>query len=116
MKLLLSAYACLPNAGSEPGNGWSWAMHLAERGIDVTVLTRTENRTKIEAYMAERELANPHFAYVTAGGRMIRPTTGLHYLLWQWCAVAVARQRHRESAFQLIHHITYTSIHVPTQL
>jgi len=116
MRLLLSAYACLPNSGSEPGNGWNWAVHLAERGIDVTVLTRGENREEIEAYLAERRLANLSFAYVTVKEQMIRPTTGLHYLLWQWRAVQVARQSHRRTAFQLVHHVTYTSIHVPTQL
>jgi len=116
MRLLLSAYACLPNAGSEPGNGWNWAVHLAERGIDVTVLTRAENRAAIEEYLAERRLANLHFVYVALRGRGIRPTTGLHYLLWQWRAVQVARKSHRILAFQLVHHVTYTSIHVPTQL
>ena len=50
MNVLLSAYACMPNSGSEPGNGWNWAMHLAERGITVTVLTRGEGRGEIEAY------------------------------------------------------------------
>jgi len=116
MKLLLSAYACLPNAGSEPGNGWNWAVHLARRGIEVTVLTRAENRDEIEAYQTKHTLANLHFAYVAIPGHMIRTTTGLHYFLWQWLAVGVARQSHRRSAFQLIHHVTYTSIHVPTQL
>jgi hypothetical protein len=39
MNVLLSAYACMPGWGSEPGNGWNWAMHLSERGMNVTVLT-----------------------------------------------------------------------------
>jgi glycosyltransferase involved in cell wall biosynthesis len=116
MKLLLSAYACLPNAGSEPGNGWNWAVHLADRGIEVTVLTRAESRHEIEAYQANHKLSNLHFAYVTVRGRMIRPTTVLHYVFWQWRAVQVARELHSKSAFDLVHHVTYTSIHVPTQL
>ena len=27
-KILLSAYACEPNEGSEPGVGWNWAIEL----------------------------------------------------------------------------------------
>jgi len=27
MKILLSAYPCLPNEGSESGIGWNWAKH-----------------------------------------------------------------------------------------
>jgi glycosyltransferase involved in cell wall biosynthesis len=116
MKLLLSAYACLPNAGSEPGNGWNWAVHLAERGICVTVLTRLENKTEIEAYQNRHPIANLTFAYVTVPGSMIRPATSLHYSIWQWRAVGVARELHQEDAFDLIHHVTYTSIHMPSQL
>ena len=29
MKILLSAYACEPNRGSEPGLGWRWALEIA---------------------------------------------------------------------------------------
>jgi len=116
MKLLLSSYACLPNSGSEPGIGWNWATHLADRGIDVTVLTRAESRPEIEAYQAKHPNPNLKFAYVRVPGKMIRPATGLHYAMWQWRAVKTAREMHRKNPFQLMHHVTYSSIHVPTQL
>jgi hypothetical protein len=29
LKLLVSAYACEPNKGSEPGTGWRWALETA---------------------------------------------------------------------------------------
>ena len=32
MKVLLSAFACEPNLGSEPEVGWKWAVHLAALG------------------------------------------------------------------------------------
>ena len=38
-KVLLSAYACEPNKGSEPGVGWNWAKHLAEK-YEIYVITR----------------------------------------------------------------------------
>lgn len=40
MRVLISGYACEPERGSEPGNGWNWVWHLAELGHDVWVLTR----------------------------------------------------------------------------
>ena len=47
-RILLSAYACEPDRGSEPGVGWSWAVELSRLGHQVWVLTRTDNRTAIE--------------------------------------------------------------------
>lgn len=47
MKLLLSAYACEPGLGSEPGVGWNSALEAA-RFHDVWVLTRAANRKAIE--------------------------------------------------------------------
>jgi glycosyltransferase involved in cell wall biosynthesis len=116
MNVLLSAYACLPDSGSEPAYGWNWAMHLAERGINVTVLTRGEGRDQIEAYVRDRPKANVTFAFVTVPTELFKPGTGMHYALWQWLAVRVARALHRNRRFHLVHHVTYTSIHVPTQL
>ena len=30
MKILLSAYACRPNMGSEPAVGWTWVVELCK--------------------------------------------------------------------------------------
>jgi len=49
MKLLLSAYACEPSKGSEPGVGWNWTQALFRRGYDVHVITRSNNRSDIES-------------------------------------------------------------------
>ena len=48
MKILVSAYACEPGKGSEPGAGWLWARAAARRH-EVWVLTRANNREAIEA-------------------------------------------------------------------
>jgi len=116
MNVLLSAYACMPNSGSEPGYGWNWARHLSERGIDVTVLTNGVGRDRIEAYQRDHPKTNVAFAYVTVPTKLFKPHTGMHYLLWQGLATGVAKALHRRRRFDLVHHVTYTSIHVPTQL
>ncbi len=44
MRVLLSAYACEPNRGSEAEVGWRWALELAAGGGgDVWVITRGNN-------------------------------------------------------------------------
>ncbi len=90
-------------------------MHLAERGIRVHVLTVTEGRERIEAHLALHGHPLISFSYVSVPHRF-RHTSGSHYALWQWRAVKVARALHRASPFDLVHHVTYSSIHVPTQL
>ena len=49
MRVLLSAYACEPNKGSEAGVGWHWALEIARLGHEVWALTRANNRAPIEA-------------------------------------------------------------------
>ena len=48
LRILLSAYACEPDRGSEPGVGWNWVRHLA-REHEVWVITRSNNRGIIDA-------------------------------------------------------------------
>ena len=49
MKLLISAYACAPNRGSEHGSAWNWTSEAARLGEDVTVLVSPAHRDAILA-------------------------------------------------------------------
>ena len=51
LRALVSAYACEPGRGSEPGVGWSWAREIA-RFHEVWVITRFNNREPIEGALA----------------------------------------------------------------
>ena len=112
LRILLSAYACEPDVGSEPGVGWRWATGLARAGHDVWVITRANNRAAIEAALAGGMPANLHFAYYDLpawarawkrGGRGVR----LYYALWQWGAYRVAKELCRELRFDVVHHLTF---------
>ena len=61
-RVLLSAYACEPVKGSEPGVGWNWVRQLSQFA-EVWVLTRANNRNSIEAAIAEHPLPHVHFVY-----------------------------------------------------
>ncbi|WP_333840232.1 glycosyltransferase family 4 protein [Pelomicrobium sp.] len=112
LRILLSAYACEPGKGSEPGIGWRWALNLARRGHDVWVLTRANNREAIEAARPQEQAPSLRFVYYDLpswarrwkrGGRGVR----LYYVLWQWGAYRLARRLHREARFHIAHHITF---------
>lgn len=116
MRILLSAYACRPNAGSEPGVGWNWATHLAARGIDVHVLVAKRNQEAIEAGLRTAVISNLHFTFVAVPYKWPKQSEASHYFLWQFAALRAARELSRKLRFQLAHHVTYASIHVPSQL
>jgi glycosyltransferase involved in cell wall biosynthesis len=114
--VLLSAYACLPNHGSEEGNGWHYATLLSEKGLTIHCLTRPQGRAAIEAACAAGTWPNLRVHYVTLPGPVERlyhrGLLGmyLHYLCWQWAAYRLARRLDRVQPFDLVHHVTYGSI------
>lgn len=119
MKLLLSAYACQPNSGSEPGVGWRWSIELARLGHEVHVLTRANNREAIESERLRSTLAaRLHHHYFDLPPWLARWKRGLglypYYYLWQWGAARSAQRLHALERFELVHHLTFGSIWQPT--
>lgn len=117
LKLLMSAYACEPGKGSEPGVGWRWALETAALGHEVWVITRENNRSGIERMLQRKHelpcpVRNLHFVYydLPAWARWWkrgRHGVHLYYLLWQWDAWLRAKALHEEQQFDAVHHITF---------
>jgi glycosyltransferase involved in cell wall biosynthesis len=112
LKVLLSAYACEPGKGSEPGMGWHWAVEIARLGHEVHILTRANNVQACERGLADLPGLRlsvhgydlPRWArWWKAGQRGVR----LYYVLWQWGASRRAQALNRAQAFDLVHHITF---------
>lgn len=116
MNILLSAYACRPNAGSEPGTGWNWAIHLAQAGCEVYLFTAGRNRNAIDAYLQENPCPQLHPHYVDVPGMSPMSSGAKHYVLWQWITLRQARSMAKKVAFDVAHHVSYGSVHLPTQL
>ena len=117
-RVLVSAYACEPGKGSEPGVGWNVVRELAAFH-DVWVLTRANNRPHIEAELQSRPVPHLHFAYFDLPDwtrRWKRGTwgTNLYYVLWQLAALRPAQQLHRELHFDLVHHLTFNQFRTPS--
>ncbi len=116
MRVLLSAYACAPNYGTEPGNGWNWAVHLAERGMEVRVLAEEGARAAIEEYCREHPETKVRFTFFRGGPAFLCRHSGLRYILWQRRAVREAKKLMRSERYEVVHHVTFGSVQVPTQL
>jgi len=119
-RVLLSAFACEPNKGSEPEVGWQWALQIA-RFHNVTVLTQTEHRAAIEKEI--KKLRNgqpePEFVYFDLGKGlhwMKKSSLGLriYYVLWQKWARGEVRRLHRTNPFDLLHHVTFAAFRYPS--
>ncbi|ERT08036.1 glycosyl transferases group 1 family protein [Lyngbya aestuarii BL J] len=116
-KILLSAYACQPNKGSELGFGWNWAWNLAQLGHEVWVLTRShaESQAAWEDVLATKPQPNLHFVAVDIPNYFKPYLKGkigvyLHYFIWQIQAYTVALELDKKHNFDLIHHVTWGSL------
>jgi glycosyltransferase involved in cell wall biosynthesis len=120
MKILLSAYACEPNKGSEPGVGWNWAIEIARLGHEVWVLTRTNNRQTIELELSRQlRQSNLHFIYYDLPYWLRFWKQGLkgvhlYYFLWQIGAFVKAHALCRHIKFDFVHHVTFVSARQPS--
>src|SRR5262245_7219391 len=54
MKILMSAFACAPNEGSESEIGWQWAVGTDRMGHDVLVRTTADSKQQIEREINQR--------------------------------------------------------------
>lgn len=113
IKILMSAYACEPGKGSEPGVGWRWAIETAALNHEVWVITRTNNKDGIRSGVSQHgNPKNLHFIYYdlpawASWWKRGRRGIHLYYLLWQLGAYQCARKLHAEQQFDAVHHITF---------
>lgn len=119
-RILISAYACEPNKGSEPGVGWNWSVHLAER-YEVYVITRLNNKESIEQYLEEHPIEHLHFYYHDCSKIMRKlkeMPNGIfvYYKQWQREILPVARKIVKDEKIELVHHLTFNEFRTPGKL
>ncbi len=122
MKLLISAYACAPNRGSDHAVGWNWATEAHRLGHEIWALVSPAHRESIKRACDENpDLGGIRWIFPEVKGwplkQAIEPKWERTYnLLWQRAAVPHARELHRQVGFDLIHHLTWAGIRAPTFL
>ena len=120
MRVLMSAYACEPNKGSEPAVAWNLAREMAQYH-DVWVLTRANNRQSINEWLAINEAPRLSFIFYDFPDFYLRFKGGLtgiqiYYYLWQIGVYFCAKRHHKAIKFDLIHHVTFVKYWAPSFL
>lgn len=117
-RVLLSAYACGPGRGSEPGVGWHTARALSAHH-DVWVLTTPENQVAIRDELQTR--AEPSLRVVIVDWppplRTLAETRlggEVQYRAWQRAILPVARRLHADIGFDVAQHVTYCRYWTPS--
>lgn len=119
-RVLISAYACQPHEGSEPGVGWNWVQQIS-RFHDVWVITRANNKHSIEQELQRNPLPNVRWIFYDLPRFILfwkKKVLGVHlyYYLWQMGAFFICRRKHKILEFALAHHITFGTYWLPSFL
>ena len=116
MKILITAYSCVPERGREEGRGWNLPLQLAQLGHEVWVMTRPDNLVRIEQYLKSQCLQNLHFIpvaypfWMNRPGMWGTPYKKIQYLAWLKQVYDVALQLDKEHKFDVVHHLTMASL------
>src|SRR5580658_9234252 len=122
MRILIVAFSCAPNSGSESKVGWNWVKSLAARSHELMVLTPPRDREPLDAAVAQSAaLKRVSFHYLGSFRReslahKSRIVLQLYYTYWQWCARRVALRIAREKPFDVVHAITIGGVRFPAFL
>lgn len=121
-RLLLGAYSCHPDRGSEPTVGWNRAVEAARIG-DVDVITHVENDNQEAIGRAVERLGLEglrfHFlAHTPAEAALMRLPGGYYfgYRAWQRRAFRLAEALHAEAPFDLVHQVNMCGYREPGYL
>ena len=120
MKILLSAYSCAPNSGSEKQVGWDWVKALSKTKNVIHVITRTKNKAKITKVLKNHKLSNINFLYYDLPSLFIklfkRRSSYVYFLLWQIGICLKFKKFIINSKFNYIHHVSLVSYRIPSFL
>jgi glycosyltransferase involved in cell wall biosynthesis len=116
MKVLLSAYACHPAAGSEPGVGFETLLAIA-RENDVWLLTRRKNADAVSEFLRDHAFSSRVHTFpleLSPRKLAMKKKLGpiglqLYYELWQSAARELAQRLHTEVGFDIAHHVTFSA-------
>jgi glycosyltransferase involved in cell wall biosynthesis len=119
LKVLVSAYACHPEQGSEPGVGWNWLREIA-RYHDVWLLTEAERFAPAteSAIQADPDLRDAvKVIGIPRERRAERWLKSLAYYYtyekWQRAALARAQELHRQVRFDVVHQLNMIGYREP---
>jgi len=118
MNILLSAYACFDNFGSEPGVGYRWLNRLLLDNHQITLVTSgwsydrlvlqcspLLNYSNLELIVIGAEKTDCHF-------RKFRPLYQVYLIYWQF--LLRKKIKSNNIIYDVVHHITYGGVSIPS--
>lgn len=123
LSILINAYACSPNMGSEPGMAWNWCVNIAKY-CELHIITEGEFRDKIETVLSTLPQGkNMHFYYnpVSAEIRKMCWNQGdwrfyIYYDKWQKKTLQIAQEIIKKHHIDLIHQLNMVGFREPGYL
>lgn len=123
LSILINAYACSPNMGSEPGMAWNWCVKLAQH-CELHIITEGEFSNNIEAALpALAQAKNMHFYYnpVSEKVRKMCWNQGdwrfyYYYRRWQKKTLEIARQIISNNHIDIVHQLNMIGFREPGEL
>ena len=123
LSILINAYACSPNMGSEPGMAWNWCVNLAKH-CELHIITEGEFRDKIEAALpALPQGKNMHFYYNPVPERIRKMCWNqgdwrfyFYYKQWQKKTLQIAQEIIKKHHIDLIHQLNMVGFREPGYL
>ena len=118
--VLINAYACGPNRGSEPGMAWNWCCHLAKH-CELHIITEGEFRDDIDRALPAMEHGhNMHFYYLPVSEKIRRMCWNqgdwrfyYYYAKWQKRALAEAHRIIASTHIDVMHQLNMVGFREP---
>lgn len=113
LRLLLSAYACHPLQGSEPGVGWMFLAAALDTCAEVHLLTRENNVDAVQAALTPEQRSRCRIIgfdlsqRARAWKKRLAGSTEPYYIGWQRKARPLVRTLHVRHRYGVAHHVTF---------
>lgn len=123
LSILINAYACSPNMGSEPGMAWNWCVNLA-KDCELHIITEGEFKDKIEAVLPTLPQGkNMHFYYNPVSDEIRKMCWNQgdwrfykYYREWQWKTYMMAEEIIRQHHIDIVHQLNMIGFREPGYL
>lgn len=123
LSILINAYACSPNMGSEPGMAWNWCVNLAKY-CELHIITEGEFRSNIEAILPTLPQGkNMHFYYNPVSEKIRKMCWNQgdwrfykYYKVWQRKTYLMAKDICQQTHIDILHQLNMIGFREPGYL
>lgn len=123
LRILVSAYACSPEMGSEPGMAWNWCSNLAKY-CTLYIITEGEFQDKINKTLSSLPQGkNMHFYYNPVPDEVRRMCWNQgdwrfykYYRIWQWQTYEIAQNICQHTHIDILHQLNMIGFREPGYL